>query len=117
MKARVKSANVNRALKKAARIQDAAVSAYTMAARRDSEPYVPYMTGALRESAHSESEPELGRLVYGNARVPYAKAQYYEYPHKRFPGTVTEWFEAAKETHGLSWIREAELAAKEAAGS
>lgn len=39
------------------------------------EPYVPFDTGALKESPRSCSTPGEGRVVYG---VPYARRQYFE---------------------------------------
>ncbi len=39
------------------------------------EPYVPFDTGALKESPRTCSPPGEGRVVYG---VPYARRQYYE---------------------------------------
>ena len=39
------------------------------------EPYVPYDTGALKESPRTCSPPGGGQVVYG---VPYARRQYYE---------------------------------------
>ncbi|WP_162610859.1 minor capsid protein [Gordonibacter sp. An230] len=97
-------------------IATAATSAYVMAARRDSEQYVPYLTGDLRRSAETESQPERALLVYGSAAVPYARPQYYGCPRKTWPGTTTEWFDAAKAAHGPEWIKEAQAAAREAAG-
>lgn len=116
MRLSVKSVDASRAKSKAAPIEKAAVGAYAMAAIRDTEPLVPYLNGPLRESAHSESMPEEGRIIYGSAAVPYARAQYYDHPHKRWPGTTTEWFPKAKQKHGDAWTREAQEAAKEAAG-
>ncbi len=39
------------------------------------EPYVPYDTGALKESPRTCSPPGGGQVVYG---MPYARRQYYE---------------------------------------
>lgn len=39
------------------------------------EPYVPFDTGALKESPRTCSPPGEGRVVYG---VPYARRQYFE---------------------------------------
>ncbi len=116
MKLTMKSANVTPAEQKAGPIERAAVGAYAMAAIRDTEPLVPYLNGPLRGSAHSESVPEKGRIIYGSASVPYARAQYYSHPHKRWPGTEMEWFPKAEAKHAGKWTHEAERAAKEAAG-
>ena len=40
--------------------------------------------------AETESVPEDGLLVWGNASVPYARAQYYGLPNKRWPGTYMQ---------------------------
>jgi hypothetical protein len=95
----------------------AAISALVMAARRDSEPFVPMKSGDLRRSAQTESDPQGGRLIYGSAAVPYARAQYYGCPHKTYPGTTTRWFEAAKASHMEQWLKEAAEAVKEAMGN
>ena len=94
----------------------AALAAYVMAARRDSEPYVPYLTGDLRRSAETESDPGKASLKYGSGGGPHARPQYYGCPRKTTPGTTTRWFDAAKAAHGAIWAKEAELAAKEAVG-
>lgn len=101
---------------KATLIADAVQAAVTIAARRDSEPYVPYLTGALRGSAETESQPEQGKLVYGNAAVPYARPQYYSCPGKTWPGTTTRWFEHAADARLAQWIEEGRRAAEEVAG-
>lgn len=94
----------------------AAQSAMVMAARRDSEPYVPYVTGALRGTAETQSQPEQGRLVYGSAGVPYARPQYYGHPNKTWPGTTTRWFEHAADVRLAQWVEEGRRAAEEVAG-
>lgn len=116
MRLSVKGADVTGAKRKGPLAKAAAVAGYVLAAIRDSEPYVPYVTGALRGTAHSESDPEAGRIVYGSAAVPYARPQYYGCPNKTWPGTTTEWFQKAREEHEGAWAREAEAAAKEAIG-
>lgn len=115
MRLRMKSADVSRAAAKGRPLEVAVVSAYTLAAIRDTEPIVPYVTGALRETAHSQSAPEAGRLIYGSAAVPYARPQYYGYPNKTWPGTEMQWWPKAHEAHGAAWLREAQAAAEEAA--
>ena len=116
MRISVKSADVAGATRKAAPIKEAAVSAFTMAAIRDTEPLVPYVTGALRGTAHTESEPERGRLIYGSAAVPYARPQYYGNPNKTWPGTIMQWWPPSLQAHQAAWIRESQAAAREAAG-
>lgn len=114
--AKVGTADLRKAQRKAAPIASAAKAAVTMAARRDTEQFVPYVTGALRGTAERESEPEKGRLVYGNGDVVYARPQYYGCPNKTWPGTVMRWFEHAKPIYMSSWLDEGERAAKEASG-
>lgn len=116
MRLSVKQADVSGAARKAAPIKRAAIGAYAMAVIRDSEPLVPYVTGALRGTAHSESSPEEGRVVYGSAAVPYARPQYYSNPNKTWPGTTMQWYPKARDRYAADWAREAEAAAKEAAG-
>lgn len=94
----------------------AATAAMVLAARRDSEPYVPYRQGDLRLSAETESQPERSLLKYGSAAVPYARPQYYGYPNKTWPGTAMKWFDKAKAAHLPEWMREAQAAARKAAG-
>ena len=113
---RVSEVDLSRAEAKSRRIRQVAQAALVMAARRDSEPFVPYLTGDLRRSAETESRPEKSVLKYGSAAVPYARPQYYGCPRKTWPGTTLRWFEAAKNAYGPLWIREAQAAAREAAG-
>ena len=84
----------------------------TERARQDCEPFIPYQEGHLRGSGETESDPENGRIVWGNSDVPYARAQYYACPRKTFPGTCNQWFEAAKAAN-MSWTKTAAEAAKE----
>ena len=59
------------------------------------EPYVPFDTGALKESPYTCSPPGEGRVVYG---VPYARRQYYE--NKGDGGLRgARWFERMKADH------------------
>lgn len=113
--AKVSKIDLSGAERKAPLMAQAAQAAATMAARRDSEPYVPYRTGALRGSAETQSQPERGRLVYGSAAVPYAAPQYYGCPNKTWPGTTTRWFEHAANAHLAQWIEEGRRAAEEVA--
>lgn len=114
--AKVETADLRGAQRKAAPISEAARAAVTMAAMRDTEQFVPRVTGAMRGTAELESEPEKGELVYGNGDVVYARPQYYGCPNKTWPGTVMKWFEHAKPIYMSSWLDEGERAAKEAAG-
>ena len=103
--AKLGSWDLSRALSKAGDMERAATTAVTLAAREDCKPYVPYLDGHLRATAETESEPERGLLVWGNASVPYARAQYYGYPGKRWPGTCMQWFDPAKAANISKWIR------------
>lgn len=110
---RLRSAELSRAVAKAERTGRAVAARVTMAAREDCKPYVPYVTGALRGTAETESVPERGLLVWGNASVPYARAQYYGCPNKTWPGTCMQWFEPAKAACMARWAEAARQAAGE----
>lgn len=112
MSVRVSSADFSKAFAKSDEAERRVKAMVSIRVREDCKPYVPYVSGALRGSAETESEPERGLVIWGSASVPYAAAQYYGLPGKTYPGTCTEWFEAAKAAHGLSW---AETTAAEAA--
>ena len=114
--ARVSKLDLSGAERKAPLMAQAAQATCVMAAMRDSEPYVPYLTGALRGSAETESQPEQGKLVYGSAAVPYAAPQYYGRPNKTWPGTTMKWFEHAADARLAQWVEEARRAAEEVAG-
>lgn len=115
MRLRVKKAEVSGAKRKGQSIEEAAQSAMTMAARRDTEQFVPKVTGDLRRTAHYQSNPDKGELIYGDGNVTYARPQYYGCPNKTLPGTEMEWFEHAKPQYKGVWLKEGEQAAKEAA--
>lgn len=103
--ARVGRVSTAAASAKAKAAQEKALVATTEAARLDTEPFVPFVTGALRRTADTESKPSKGLLVYGNSAVPYAKAQYYGFPGKTTPGTRMHWFTASKAANGGKWRR------------
>lgn len=113
MSVRVKSFDVSPAVAKGKDAAMAVRSMVTIAAREDTKPYVPYLMGDLRGTAETESVPEEGLLVYGNASVPYARAQYYGLPNKTWPGTVMQWFEASKAANMPAWERVGQEAARE----
>lgn len=114
--ARVSRIDLSGAERKAPLMAQAAQAAAVTAAMRDSNPYVPYETRALRGSAETQSQPEQGRLVYGSRAVPYAAPQYYGCPNKAWSGTTTRWFEHAADAHLAQWIEEGRRAAEEVAG-
>lgn len=111
--AHVASADLGRALAKAGEMRQAATVAVTLAAREDCKPYVPYLDGHLRATSETQSDPEGGKLVWGDSSVPYARAQYYGHPNKRWPGTCMQWFDPAKAANVSKWIR---IAGKHAGG-
>lgn len=109
----VKNIDLSRALAKAQRTGHEVTTQVTIAAREDTKPYVPYVTGALRATAETESRPEEGLLVWGNSSVPYARAQYYGLPNKTWPGTCMQWFESARAANMMSWVAIAKKAVGE----
>ena len=114
---KIKSATVAPAVAKAAAARKRARVMMTEAARMDVRPYVPRVSGDLAGTADVESQPERGLLIYGNAAVPYARAQYYGLPLKTrvfHPHAVMEWFAQAKPVFVDSWERVAKRAYKEA---
>lgn len=108
---RVKSAELSRAISKGGVVETAAKIAVTLSVREDTKQYVPYVTGDLRGTAETESVPEQGLLVYGNASVPYARPQYYGLPSKTWPGTYMQWFAPSKAANLTRWIKVAGSAA------
>lgn len=108
MRVSVSTVDVRPALTKADRVKRLAVKAVTEAARMDTLPYVPWVTGNLARTADTESKPELGRLIYGNLGVPYARAHYYGLPSKTkafHPRATMQWFEAARGVRARAWKR------------
>lgn len=59
---------------KATRVFHAAQFAFTNECMRLMDPYVPFDTGFLKDSAKLSTDYEHGRIVY---QAPYAHAQYY----------------------------------------
>lgn len=115
--ARLKSADLSRAIAKAGAMARGVRTVVTLAAREDTKPYVPYVSGDLRGTAETESVPEEGLLVWGNSRVPYARAQYYGLPNKTWPGTVMQWWEPSRAANLGKWTRIADEEAHRVAGS
>jgi len=102
---KVTTIDLAKAFAKAGPMQQAVKTSVTLAAREDTKRFVPYQDGALRATAETESRPEEGLLIWGNASVPYARAQYYGLPGKRRPGTVMFWFESAKAAFLKKWVQ------------
>lgn len=111
---RVKSVDVAKAAAKGRMAQTAAVKAYTLAAKRDSNRFVPLSSGSLRGSASTQSDIYGGQLTYGGGNVPYARVHYYASGGWRYttPGTGPKWFDKAKARYGSRWAEEAQLAAR-----
>ena len=67
----------------------------------DMNPYVPMLTGDLRNQSTIATD---GKSIYYN--VPYARYQFY-IQHSRYttPGTGPRWDLKAKAIHGASWAR------------
>lgn len=108
VKCRIKDVNVAGALAKGVIAKKLATVAMTEAARLDTLPFVPWVSGDLARTADTESKPEQGLLIYGNYGVPYARAQYYGMPSKTTDAhsqATMQWFEHAKAAKALSWRR------------
>lgn len=67
----------------------------------DMNPYVPMLTGDLRNQSTIAID---GKSIYYN--VPYARYQFY-IQHSRYttPGTGPRWDLKAKSVHGRTWAR------------
>ncbi len=80
---------------------------------RDSDPYVPFMTGMLSQTPMVSSDLESGTIVYD---TPYAARQYYgdsfDFRPDTHPQATARWFEHAREEHKGEWKK----VAKEAYG-
>lgn len=71
------------------------------------EPYVPYRTGRLSDSAVATGEGDVGEIRW---TAPYAAACYYstrQFGKKVHPVACGRWFEAAKAVSLPRWIRTA----------
>lgn len=111
----VKSVDVAQALDKSPKARKAAVVAVANAVRRDSNRYVPFAQGALRNSAKvEEAGNTMATVTYGGGGVRYARPQYYRtnYRHTT-PGTTARWFDVAKAKYASKWQKEAVAAVRE----
>jgi len=70
---------------------------------KDTDRFVPFRLGGLRQSVEPSVDADDDKLVYD---VPYAKRLYYSRGY-RFtkPGTTDHWFEQAKAIHKDKWLR------------
>jgi hypothetical protein len=109
--ASVKRIDLSGALAKGPKVATRVRRMVTLAVREDTKPYVPYVTGALRQSAETASNPDKGLLVYD---TPYARAQYYGLPHKTWPGTGMQWFELSLAVNRAKWEAIAQIEAERA---
>ena len=110
---RAKSVNVSPAQAKVKKANKAMIKAMTLAARRDSNRYVPFASGALRNTAESQSKPDDGQLIYGGGGVKYARVQYYGNFRHTTPGTCGKWFDVAKKNNAKKWVKEGEEAVRQ----
>lgn len=77
---------------------------------KDTEPYVPMQSGALKDSGITGTTIGSGTLKY---QSEYARAQYYGLPNKStnaHPLAVMRWFEASKAVCKEKWARVAKKA-------
>ena len=108
---KVASVNVAKAIAKASRAKRLSRIAMVEAARMDTLPYVPWVSGDLALTADTESRPEAGKLIYGNSAITYARAQYYTMPNKTrlpHPQATMQWFVHAKAARMAAWERVAQ---------
>lgn len=100
--------------KKAKKMGAASIKAYALAAKRDSEPYVPRLSGDLRGSAKVKAQQTKAQLTYGGGGVPYARAHYYAPGNWNYTtaGTCPRWFDKAKARAGARWLQEAKAAVR-----
>lgn len=92
--------------------------------RTDTDPYVPFLTGALATSAYvNEADLQEGRIVYGGSVTSesgepvnnYAQAQYNGLPNKTkdgHPQATCEWDKASIAANGERWRQIAEKQAE-----
>lgn len=106
VRCRVSKVDVGGVLRKVVAAKKRATVMMTEAARMDTRPYVPRVSGALVRTGDTESKPEQGLLIYGNAAVNYARAQYFGLPNKtteKHPQATKEWFTHSKAANGRKW--------------
>lgn len=72
---------------------------------KDSDPFVPFRTGALALSAKLGTDIGSGEVVYN---APYARRMYYglnyNFDRSGHPQAQAQWFEAAKAVDESKWI-------------
>jgi hypothetical protein len=83
---------------------------------KDTQQYVPMISGTLFQSANKPSYAGKGKVVY---HTPYARAQYYGKPNKstsRHPWATMKWAEASKRVNMSMWARGVKVAFGQGAG-
>lgn len=103
VKFKMKSIDVKKVQAKSPLAHERALILGTDAARMDTNPYVPRITGDLAGSADIRSQPSKGLLIYSGT---YARAQYYGLPNKTktfHPKAVMQWFQASKLVNAKHW--------------
>lgn len=109
----LKSVEISRAFALSSKARQSALTAVAQAIKTDTNQYVPFATGALRNSARVQSSDTVATLTYGGNGVRYASLQYYATHYKHTtPGTSAKWFEVAKAKRLASWGRVASQAVK-----
>lgn len=99
---RLKKVNNERLVRAMETAKPRAIALTAMTALRDITPYVPYLSGELKDSTGG-SQFERGRLRWS---APYARAQYDRYPNKtkfRNPQATMKWAEVAADRHRDKW--------------
>ena len=96
-----------------ARANEAALGVTAENALSDTEPYVPYETGELRESGEARVAGDRAYLEYGgNASREYARIQYYNALNHETaqnavhaPKASDHWVERSQADNGDRWAR------------
>lgn len=93
--------------------KDAAQYALDSAVIKDTEPFVPMDSGALKDSGTTGSQPGTGKVIYN---MVYARKQYYgenfKFSRAKHPKATYKWFEQSKALYKEQWIEGAKKAFK-----
>lgn len=77
---------------------------------KDSNYFIPFDTGHLRDSSLIHTRIGSGKIVWG---AKYARYQYYgvdfNFSHDVNPNSSSLWFERAKALHKKDWLRDMKL--------
>jgi hypothetical protein len=86
---------------------DKALATITNIIVRDTDPYVPFNTGATAKSAQTASDFAKGNIVYD---TPYAKDIYEDsgrsFSHDHHDKATDHWFEASRRVNEKDWIEQ-----------